>query len=322
MIGIVSPHLYSAEGTMSPNLGDEIIYNYLSKELKSIFVDQQFYAFPLHDSLNRYHKELLKRLDFIFITGSNFLTPSFGKQRKAIASIFDFGIRNKIVFMGAGWSGSENSIMDKETLNCYQTIMHKRYAHSVRDSLSLGKLAPLKLPILNTACPTMWALNSKEYKRFGSSEDCLFTLTDYSIDIEADERFLNLIIERFFKLYFFPQGRFDIEYLMSLDVYKSNQDRFIFLDRSIASLNEFLRSNKPAYIGTRLHCGIHALNYGIDSLILEVDNRAKYIAKDTGLPVCVRGDMVSITKWMDGKNLFKTFTLPKTLNLWKESFKK
>ena len=52
------------------------------------------------------------------------------------------------------------------------------------------------------------------------------------------------------------------------------------------------------YVGTRLHAGIHALNHGIRSIIVEVDNRSAEIAKDTNLPVIKRDAITSGLKKM------------------------
>lgn len=320
MIGIVSPHLFTIEGAPSPNIGDEIIFKYLFKELKSIFKNESYYVFPLHSALNRYHKELLDRSAVIFITGSNFLTPIFASQRKCILSMNKLGIKNKVVFMGAGWSGSEYSEMDLETLNCYETLMHKTYPHSVRDSLSLKKFSRLSMNIMNTACPSMWGLKNLRFDRTGFHENCLFTLTDYNIDIDADSKFLKAMLDRFQRLYFFPQGKFDEGYLKSLDIYKNNPAMITILDRTLANLDELLKLKPLTYIGTRLHCGIHALNSGVNSLILEVDARAKYIAQDTGLPVCKREDIDSIRRWLDGSDVV-ALTMPNTLNLWREALR-
>lgn len=321
MIGIITPHLFSIDGAPSPNIGDLIIYNYLSKELKSLFPSETFYNFPLHASLNHYHKFLLTKCDLIFITGSNFLAPRTTSQRRALLSIDHLGIVNKVIFMGAGWSGSELHELDKETTKFYQRILHRSYPHSVRDSLSLQKFSKIGLSIINTSCPTMWPLNSRKYNRIKLENDCLFTLTDYSINITEDQAFLDLLLSKFQKLYYFPQGRYDLEYLNSLDLFKSNRNRFLLLDRSLNALDDFT-SNDFTYIGTRLHCGIHMLNNNKDALILAVDNRSRNIAKDTKLPVCNRGDLNVINQWIDGVDVFDEFSLPKSWNGWKDHFRK
>lgn len=43
--------------------------------------------------------------------------------------------------------------------------------------------------------------------------------------------------------------------------------------------------------GTRLHAGIHALNYKVRSIILAVDNRATEMGRDVNLPVIQRSEI-------------------------------
>lgn len=321
IIGLISPHIFSIDGTPSPNIGDEIIYTYLSRELKSMFPLSEQYNFPLHDSLNRYHKSILDRCEFIFVTGSNFLTPRFDSQRKAILSLDSLGLKNRIILMGGGWSNILNSGLDRKTLLLYSRLMSKDSIHSVRDSFTLDKLSVVSNNIVNTSCPTMWSLSETEYCRRNFTEDCLFTLTDYNIHTVNDSDFIELLLKNFKTLHFFPQGRHDSLYLKSLDIFKKNDHRFNFLQRKLNSLNELISQKSISYVGTRLHCGIHTLNHSIDSLILEVDNRARFISNDTNLPVIKRGDIKSMISWLNGEKLFNKFALPKNWNKWKESYK-
>ena len=42
------------------------------------------------------------------------------------------------------------------------------------------------------------------------------------------------------------------------------------------------------YVGTRLHGGIHALNHGVRTILVSVDNRAAELGRDIHLPVLDR----------------------------------
>ena len=71
------------------------------------------------------------------------------------------------------------------------------------------------------------------------------------------------------------------------------------LERSMDALKAFLGGPTPFdYIGTRLHGGIYALLHNRRSLIIEIDNRAAEIAKDTYLPTVKRGDIDSTKAWI------------------------
>ena len=75
------------------------------------------------------------------------------------------------------------------------------------------------------------------------------------------------------------------------------------------------------YVGTRLHCGIYCKQFGIDSLILAVDNRSHEIKKDTNFPVIQRNDLKSIQVWLEGQTNFGKVSLPeKKIIAWKNQF--
>ena len=61
---------------------------------------------------------------------------------------------------------------------------------------------------------------------------------------------------------------------------------------SLKAYEDALRKGGVDYVGTRLHAGIHALNFKIRSIILAVDNRATEMGRDVNLPVMQR-DIIS-----------------------------
>jgi polysaccharide pyruvyl transferase WcaK-like protein len=75
------------------------------------------------------------------------------------------------------------------------------------------------------------------------------------------------------------------------------------------------------YIGTRLHGGIFALNHGRRGLILEVDNRAKEMGKDFGLPTVVRTDLERIRAWIDRSHPFQIRLDQAAIGRWRDQFK-
>lgn len=74
--------------------------------------------------------------------------------------------------------------------------------------------------------------------------------------------------------------------------------------------------------GTRLHAGIRCLNGGHRSLIIAIDNRARQIGEDTGLPVLEReeGYLHKLANWVN--HPVKTeINLPWTsIDKWKKQF--
>ena len=63
----------------------------------------------------------------------------------------------------------------------------------------------------------------------------------------------------------------------------------------LSAFEAVLTGGKVDYVGTRLHGGIHALNYGIRTIIVSVDNRAAEMGRDLGLPIlercCIAGEL-------------------------------
>ena len=59
---------------------------------------------------------------------------------------------------------------------------------------------------------------------------------------------------------------------------------------SVESLNCILCRTDIDYVGTRLHAGIRAFNMGKCFLIIAVDNRARQMGENKGLPVIERFD--------------------------------
>jgi len=74
------------------------------------------------------------------------------------------------------------------------------------------------------------------------------------------------------------------------------------------------------YVGTRLHGGIRCLIAGKRSLILEVDNRAAEIAKETGLPSLPRTDLANIERWVKDGWESEIWVDDKPVRKWRQQF--
>ena len=95
----------------------------------------------------------------------------------------------------------------------------------------------------------------------------------------------------------------------------------IMINRSIAAFEELLNSQLAFdYIGTRLHGGIKCLIARKRTLILEIDNRAKEISLNTGLPTSQRADFSYMNQWIDGPSITKIKIDVDSINSWKSQF--
>jgi polysaccharide pyruvyl transferase WcaK-like protein len=74
------------------------------------------------------------------------------------------------------------------------------------------------------------------------------------------------------------------------------------------------------YVGTRLHAGVLCLEHRVRTLIVSIDNRAREIAADTGLPCVARTDRAGLMHWIDG-NEKTNLRLPKDeISTWRRQF--
>jgi len=267
------------------NAGDQIIIKAILRELNSSDI-QIIGSVPTHARLTKSDIALVNEADLCIVGGTNLLVSKFYRQwNLGFREIFAY--RNKCVLFGVGWWQYQKTPSFLMKL-VYRIILNRSVFHSVRDTYTKNMLTSLNLQILNTSCPTLWQI-PKQVSPQTSEEKCIVTLTDYSKNSEIDLFMLNLAAETFKKVFFWPQGSGDLEYLRSLNFHCE------ILPRNLAQLDELLE-NGACYFGTRLHAGIRALSFGNPTLIVAVDNRATEISKDTGITVLPREDVTKITR--------------------------
>ncbi|NJO18590.1 MAG: polysaccharide pyruvyl transferase family protein [Thioploca sp.] len=208
--------------------------------------------------------------------------------------------------MGVGWWQYQRD-PTFITKHFYKSILNKKILHSVRDSYTARKLENVGITnVLNTSCPTTWSLDGLDTNRKNlNCRNCLFTLTDYSWNLTADTKWIEIILNHYSgDIYFFPQGFHDEEYLNTLEIFHIHKNRIKILEHSIEALYECLKMADINYIGTRLHSGTMCLQHNIDSVIIAIDNRATEIAKDIRLPVVERTQPEALVKWLEGVQIF------------------
>jgi polysaccharide pyruvyl transferase WcaK-like protein len=163
--------------------------------------------------------------------------------------------------------------------------------HSVRDQYTLSKLQQAGFKnVINTGCPTTWALTPEFCLEIPTrkASEVVTTITDYRRDPQRDNEMLAILSRNYDHVYLWLQGRHDEEYLQTLNI----PENLTTIPASLKAYEEALRKGGVDYVGTRLHAGIHALNFKIRSIILAVDNRATEMGRDVNLPVMQR-DIIS-----------------------------
>jgi hypothetical protein len=147
----------------------------------------------------------------------------------------------------------------------------------VRDQYTAGKLAALGFNVSFTSCTSTWGLPADLIQNYRATE-AVVTVTDYGKSAAQDRAWIESLSRHYERLVLVPMGPGDEAYFRGeLDM------RHLRIGKvGLAGLREELPGRH--YVGTRLHAGIFALQYGVPSLILAIDNRSIELCGDINLP--------------------------------------
>ena len=270
------------------NLGDYIIMQYCGKILDGMFPKHTMINIGTHLMPTDKQEKTVKQTKYKFVCGTNLLTSNIEHHWRWI---LPDGVRRKmnyrnVILLGVGWGEYQGECSDYSRM-IYRTMLNPYVLHSVRDQYTLEKLHNAGFKnVINTGCPTTWALTPEFCKGIPvkKANEVVATVTDYRRDPDRDNEMLAMLSRNYDHVYLWLQGRHDEEYLQTLDI----PANLSTIPASLEAYEEVLRKGGVDYVGTRLHAGIHALNYKIRSIILAVDNRATEMGRDVNLPVIQR----------------------------------
>jgi polysaccharide pyruvyl transferase WcaK-like protein len=312
---LFDPAILDEQGNASKNLGDLIISKAVKRELKLLFPDSEIQSLHTHTPIKT---EILKaacKNEFLFVGGTNLL----GTRHQWKLSPLQSFIISRAILLGVGWMSDETSSSKLLYKLFLKNLLSSRSIHSVRDNHTKRKLESLGIKkVINTSCPTMWPfaeIDSKSHIPSSKSQNVLFTLTDYRKSQALDIQLFELLKENYEKTFFWPQGSRDLSYIKKIgaDVH--------IIGTNIQDFENFVCSDlKFDYVGTRLHAGIYCLLHRRRSLIIEVDNRAREIAKDTGLPTCSRSDFEAIRAWINSSCATRIQMDEAAIKEWRSQF--
>ena len=273
------------------NAGDEIIMKYCRRELQNLFPERVFFHIPTHAQPTQEEKAFARRTKYKFVCGTNLLTSRIESHWRWILPEGFWGKRDfrNVILLGCGW-GEYQGECSAYSRMIYRAMLNPSMAHSVRDSYTLEKLRQAGISkVLNTGCPTTWGLTPEHCRRIpkGKADAVVTTVTDYRPDPERDQQMLDILSRNYDQVFLWPQGKGDQEYLKKLQ----QPGNLMILSGNLAEFESILGKRNVDYVGTRLHGGIHALNYGIRTIILAVDNRATEMGRDIHLPVLDRNQI-------------------------------
>lgn len=273
------------------NLGDNIIMYYCNKVLDELFPNYSVLPVGTHRVPTPEQEQNINHAKYKIVCGTNLLTSHIEHHWRWI---LPEGFRQKwhyrnVILLGVGWGEYQEECSDYSRM-IYRAMLNPRVLHSVRDEYTLEKLHRAGFRnVINTGCPTTWALTPEFCRSIptGQAREVVATITDYRRDPERDNEMLAILSRNYDHIHLWLQGKQDGEYLQTLNV----PENLTTIAATLADYEAMLQPGKVDYVGTRLHAGIHALNYGVRSIILAVDNRATEMGQDIHLPVIQREDI-------------------------------
>lgn len=292
------------------NAGDEIIADAIdSLDLPGV---NQARRITTHRFLSREEVGALSRADVVLVGGTNILRSNFLNRQWPVTPRQLFAMRAKTVFLGVGW-WQYQSPPGAFTRAALRSISHPVIPHAARDSYTAMRLQSLGLPAVMTSCPTLWNLNGYEIspRQAGSSDSVVVTITDYHFSAVQDSGWLSYLSDRFQSVSVVGMGPGDERAFHSIET----PDNVVWRGFGAEVLKR-LSGETQLFIGTRLHAGIRWLQMGGAALVLSVDNRAREISRDTGLPVVQRQDVSGINAWLEEEG--NVLTVPhRNIESWK-----
>jgi polysaccharide pyruvyl transferase WcaK-like protein len=299
------------------NIGDEIIMDAVMHEARELFPRDFFVRIPTHDTIGQKSRKIARRAHVSLVGGTNLLSANWFLRAQWKIGPSDFGRIGRPVLFGTGWRHYQRPT---EFLTSWflRNTLSSRYQHSVRDTYTLERVRAMGIPnVINTGCPTMWQLTPEHCAKIpvDKSPNAMVTVTAYHHAPEADKAWLELVLGAYQKVYFWPQMFDDLEYVRALV-----GERLEIVDPNLAAFDHALEHFDVDYIGTRLHGGVRALQRGRRALIIEVDNRAAEVARDTRLVTAKREQLPRIQSWIEGSEPL-TIAMPwSEIARWKAQF--
>jgi hypothetical protein len=265
-------------GAASTNVGDRIISQSVDAELVAPLraTGRQVELVPMHGSLSSTHRAALRDAEAVVVCGTNLLSDHMRFRRAWHWPVEDIELcRGRLTFLGVGWWQYQRAGIDPVSAAWLRSLTGPT-PWAVRDEYSLRKLRRARIPAVHTSCPTLWGVEKQVLP--SGQRRAVVTFTDYSQDPLADGRLVRELAERFDEVLFWPQGPGDPSYI---DQVRAGVGTL--LGPGLDELDSVLAEPDTAYVGLRLHGGIRAMQRGVPSLVLSIDNRAREIARSVGL---------------------------------------
>ena len=293
----------------SSNLGDHIIMDSVLKEISPLISTRQQIHFSSHDAHLYNALKLQKIVKYNLLCGTNCLGSKMWYRPAWAVNIFTASFIKPTITLGVGWGGYQKDpdFYSRKLLN---KILLSDGMLSVRDDYTKQKLEQVGFNnVVNTACLTMWGLNSEKCKLIATNNKnkaskVIYTLTDYAQDFNMDFLSIKILLENYEKVLIWVQGARDWNYFKELvgkefQYFSKVKNRIEVIPPVLSTYDNILTQGDIDYIGTRLHGGIRALQKGVRTIIIGVDNRALEKKKDFNLPVINRKEIEDLNNMIN-----------------------
>jgi polysaccharide pyruvyl transferase WcaK-like protein len=301
----------------STNLGDQIIMQAVRDHLSAILPDAFTYSVASHEWMGAKSRGLLRQSEVAIAGGSNLLSSRMWVKAVWKLSPLDALLCNNVVLMGCGWYQFQHK-PDPYTRWLLRSVLHAKHLHSVRDNYSRDMLRSIGIEnVVNTGCPTLWSLTPEYCATLPKhkAEDVVTTLNTYIPDEQADGELLRVLRRNYRRVYIWVQTKTDYEYARKLD------PDLLFVEPSLQAYDQLLtQQGNLDYVGNRLHGGIRAMQKGLRAVIVEIDNRAREMGKDFGLPTVERKDFAKLEAMVRGPLNIEVHPPLAEIARWKAQF--
>lgn len=267
------------------NAGDEIISDAARRWTRAALPRHFLTTAPTHERMGIRSHRLIRQSEYAIVGGSNILTSKLYSDRGWRVGVRDMLFVDKLILLAAGWRDYETS-PSLPTKIMLQRLLHPTAIHSVRDTHTKEMLEKAGIKnVVVTACVTMWQLTPEHLSKIPKSKAAsVVTTLNMRQPSAADSRLLEVLLNKYEKVYIWPQGFDDLAYVSNL-----SNGRATVIAPTLEAYDELLATEGGLdYVGNRLHGGIRALQKGRRAFIVSIDNRAAEIGKDTGLPIFSR----------------------------------
>ena len=317
-----SPQLISVldSSIAAYNIGNRIIMEAVLEHLTEIFPYDFIISLPMED-IKRNARRYAELSAITFVGGTNVLNCDIYHYRQWDLDFHNIIRLKRFVLMGTGWWKYENQAITRYTQWAFNRILSHDYIHSVRDSYTQNRLNEIGIKSINTVCPTLWRITPEivsDINNKTKAKEVIVTITDYDKNYKRDQLLIDSCCRCYDKVYVFIQGTGDYDYINSIGTWENIE----YIPPQIHKYDALLERKKVDYIGTRLHAGIRALQKGIRSYIISIDNRSKEMARDFGLPTLETEKLNDLDKIIESPYHI-TLNIPyDNIKKWKSQFLK